>query len=85
MKRIQGSFGVRDPEEEKRRVRESVLSNLVIFGLIVGVIRVGKYRKLQKSYIKCSNLNNYVLIIEYISFSSYNNKSTVKCAIITHN
>lgn len=42
MKRIQGSFGARDPEEEKRRTRESVLSNLLMFGIIVGIIRAGK-------------------------------------------
>ncbi|KAF2879044.1 hypothetical protein ILUMI_27138 [Ignelater luminosus] len=39
MRRIQGPFGGRDSEEEKRRTRESVISNLVLFGVIVGLIR----------------------------------------------
>lgn len=42
MRRIQGNFGTRDPEEEKRKTREAVLSNLLVFGAIVGMIRTGK-------------------------------------------
>lgn len=41
MRRIQGPFGGRDSEEEKRRTRESVISNLVLFGVVVGLIRAG--------------------------------------------
>lgn len=41
MRRIQGTFGARDPEEEKRKTRESVISNLLVFGAIIGVIRIG--------------------------------------------
>lgn len=35
--------GGRDPDEKKRS-RESVMANLVIFGAIVGVIRVREYK-----------------------------------------
>lgn len=41
MKRVQNSFGSRDPEEEKKKTRESVISNLLVFGIIVGIIRTG--------------------------------------------
>lgn len=41
MRRIQGSFGSRSSEEEKRRVRESVIANFVLFGAFVAVIRAG--------------------------------------------
>lgn len=54
MRRIQqGSFaGSRDPEEEKKRSRESVVANLVIFGAFIGVIRVCKYiLQINKNYI----------------------------------
>lgn len=43
MRRIQGSFGPRDTEEERRKVRESVLSNLVMFGVFVVIIRTAPF------------------------------------------
>lgn len=42
MRRIQGPLGPRDPEEEKKRSRESVIANFVLFGAFVSVIRLGK-------------------------------------------
>lgn len=44
MRRIQqgGFSGSRDPEEEKKKSRESVIANLVIFGAFIAVIRVCK-------------------------------------------
>lgn len=41
MRRIQGSFGQNMPEDEKKRVRQEVINNFILFGLIVGVIRIG--------------------------------------------
>lgn len=76
MKRIQGSFGARDPEDEKRRVRESVLSNLLIFGLIVGIIRVGKFWNKIK-------MHKYLqIIIYYFCFSPSYIKSFITCPTI---
>lgn len=49
MRRIQGTFGTRDPEEEKRKTREAVLSNLLVFGAIVGMIRTGKFYEIKKN------------------------------------
>lgn len=45
MRRVQpGGFGgTRDPEDEKKKSRESVLANLVIFAAFVAIIRVGKF------------------------------------------
>ncbi|KYB28050.1 hypothetical protein TcasGA2_TC032854 [Tribolium castaneum] len=40
MRRIQGNFGSRDPEEDRKKSRESVLANLVLFCSIVVIIRV---------------------------------------------
>lgn len=39
-----GGNGGRDPDE-KRKSRESVIANVVIFGAFVAVIRVCKFRK----------------------------------------
>lgn len=44
MRRIEGTFESRDPEEEKRKVREYVLSNFLIFGVMVGLIRTGSLK-----------------------------------------
>jgi hypothetical protein len=43
MRRIQGNFGSRDPEEDRKKSRESVIANLVLYGSIVLIIRVGGY------------------------------------------
>lgn len=47
MRRIQaagpGPFAPRDPEDEKRRARESTLSSLLIFGLVCGLIKTGTF------------------------------------------
>ncbi|GJQ65120.1 hypothetical protein Trydic_g7265 [Trypoxylus dichotomus] len=43
MRRIQGTFGTRDPEEEKRKTREAVLSNILVFSAIIGMIRTAPY------------------------------------------
>lgn len=41
MRRIQGSYG-NMPEEEKKKARHEVINNFIVFGLLVGVIRLGK-------------------------------------------
>lgn len=40
MRRVQG--GPNASEDEKKRVRQEVLSNFILFGLMVGVIRICK-------------------------------------------
>lgn len=40
MRRVQ--MGQNASEDEKKRVRQEVLSNFVLFGLIVGVIRISE-------------------------------------------
>lgn len=51
MRRITtGSTGGRDPDE-KRKSRESVIANVVIFGAIVAIIRVCKYRTNKKKLL----------------------------------
>lgn len=42
MRRIEGSFGSRDPEEDRKKSRESVLANFVLFISFVVAIRVGE-------------------------------------------
>lgn len=52
MRRIQqGSFPSRDPEEERKKSRESVLATFVLFTSIVVIIRVGKYSALFNTLI----------------------------------
>lgn len=41
MRRIQGSYG-NMPEEEKKKARQEVLNNFVVFSLLVAVIRLGE-------------------------------------------
>lgn len=43
MRRIQGSYGDM-PEEERKKARQEVINNFVVFGLLIGAIRLGKKR-----------------------------------------
>lgn len=41
MKRIDGNFGPRDVEEEKRRSRDAVLGSFLLFGIMIATIKIG--------------------------------------------
>lgn len=41
MRRIQGSAGSM-PDEEKKKARQDVLNNFIVFGLLIAGIRLGR-------------------------------------------
>lgn len=72
MRRIQGSFGQNMPEDEKKRVRQDVINNFVLFGLIVGVIRIGQFY----TWIRTRIINVYVKLC-FLFFSAIHCKQCV--------
>lgn len=53
MKRIQGQggFAPREPYDERKKSRESVIANLFIFGSMIGVIKVCKYTVSRRDHL----------------------------------
>lgn len=51
MRRIPGVGGPRDLDEEKKKSRESVIANLVLFGAFVTIIRLGNFINKNNTYL----------------------------------
>lgn len=43
MRRIDGNFGPRDVEEDKKRSRDAVLGTFLIFGMMIAAIKIVPY------------------------------------------